>query len=249
MSQNHYVAITRDQASNRLWSSQLIDRGLDVYELACIETAVAPLSAKIERALKQLASYDWLIFTSQSGVTYFKELLDTLDIRVDSLKSIPVAVVGRQTAIAAQRLGIRVSFIPTRAESMTLSRELPEVAHRKVLFLRTNIAPNEPVQTLRSRLAEVTELVIYNTELVKSPDPHFGRLLEEKRIRTIVFASPSALFGFKLRINQPKIFKLAQAIPVIAIGPHIANELADAGFLHIKTAVEPSIEGVIDQLP
>lgn len=248
MKKDRYITLTRDQPNNTLWQSELASAGYKVYELPCIKTSAAPLSAKITNIINQISTYDWLIFTSSAGVNYFKALIDTLGIDINTIESIPVAVVGEQTAIAAKRLELRVTFMPSRADSMSLSRELPNVDACKILCLRANIAPHEPVQILLSRSAQVTDLAIYTTELICTPDPIFTALLKEQQIGAIVFASPSALAGFKAQINQPAHFKLAQSLPVVAIGPHIAAELATAGFRNIKIATQPNVAGIIAQL-
>ncbi len=248
MKTGQFIVLTRDQEGNKLWASTLADQGYIPYELPCIQMIPMETTPHLRTLIERISAYDWLILTSSTGVKQLKNLLDELKIDISIMNEIKIAVVGNQTATHVRALGLAVSFVPSQADSMTLARELPDVANQKVLWLHADIAPKEPIQNLLARSAKLTGVAVYKTKLITAPDLGFNQLLNTGGIGAIVFASPSALAGFKLRLQQDKSIGHAQSLPVIAIGPHIASQLSTAGFNHIRTAAKPDIIGLIDQL-
>ena len=70
------IVVTRaaDQAAEL--SDRLRALGADPIELPVIALESPADAAPLDRAIKNLASYDWLIFTSVNGVRFFLERLD-----------------------------------------------------------------------------------------------------------------------------------------------------------------------------
>jgi uroporphyrinogen III methyltransferase/synthase len=70
------ILITRARDQAAVFSSSLRDLGAEVIELPTIKI-VPPASWKgLDRAIDQIASYDWLIFTSANGVNFFWQRLE-----------------------------------------------------------------------------------------------------------------------------------------------------------------------------
>ena len=69
------ILITRARDQAAVFASSLRDLGAEVIELPTIEI-VPPASWKgLDRAIDQMGSYDWLIFTSANGVNFFWQRL------------------------------------------------------------------------------------------------------------------------------------------------------------------------------
>lgn len=238
---DNFIVITRDEANNQAWRAELMSWGHLVYELPCIRTASVDVEQDL---LADLDQYDWLIFTSADGVRYFKQLLDKLKILTSRLPRI--AAVGPQTAAAVRELDWAVDFMPSRADSQSLADELAPIAHQRLLLARSAIASGELVQVLEQRQAIVTDLKVYTTELIDLPDPKFHQLLMARRIAAIIFASPSAVAGFKARTGDS--LPIARTTQVIAIGSTTARQLSDDGFANVKVAEDPTISGIIKLL-
>jgi len=237
------VMLTRSKEGNHVWGRELTAYGADIYDLPTINTAPATVTDAITVALQQLSSYDWLIFTSTAGVRYFGELINSLKKSPVVLPSI--AAVGQRTAQAVKMLGHEAAFVPTQADSATLTSELPNPG--RALLLRADIADPSTVRELEARGFDVTDLPIYTTHLLSTPDPKATTQLVSGDIDTVVFASPSAVRGFIGRVNEQALAK-AQQIPAIALGQSTAAALQHTGFQRVHITAEANLKSVAQAL-
>ncbi|MDS9471359.1 uroporphyrinogen-III synthase [Sporosarcina pasteurii] len=144
--------------------------------------------------LEACATYDWLIFTSQSAVAAFKEKLERFNVSVETIPS-HIAAIGSRTAAALEKLGFTVEFIPTvfSADVFVKQFQPAENEARRLLFLRGSIAG----PTIREELPfEVDEWTIYKTERVTDNAGKLVQLLKETEKTSVLFASPSAVEVF-----------------------------------------------------
>ena len=70
------IVVTRAKGQADALSSRLEALGADVIEMPTIEIQPAADYGPLDERLRQLGSYDWLIFTSANGVRFFVERLD-----------------------------------------------------------------------------------------------------------------------------------------------------------------------------
>ena len=242
-----YVVITRDEETNARWQGQLERSGFDVYSLPCIHTAPLEPPLSCTTLLQQLNTFDWIIFTSASAVRYFTTLMRNHSATTPQSVSAHIAVVGEDSAQTAKEAGWQVTFKPTAADSETLAREIPINSSSKLLWPRSARAPRDLAEILEQRGAEVVDVPIYTTEPVSNPDSKFDEMLKTEKVSAIIFASPSAIEGFRHRVGE-KVWQAALDIPVIATGERTATAARDFGFRQITTAGQPTIEDVVVSL-
>ena len=75
------IIVTRDRRQSSMLADPLEALGAEVLFVPVIEIADPAESSPLEQAIQNLASYDWLIFTSVNGVRHFVEALDRSDRR------------------------------------------------------------------------------------------------------------------------------------------------------------------------
>lgn len=165
------VTRTRQQASEL--SARLSILGAKILEIPTIELQ-PPEAAQwpaIDRALQQIPSYDWIVFTSANGVhAAWKRLrhlgLDARHFPADR----HVAAVGDATARALEDIGIYPNLVPEKFTGDALAAAIGEkinnqksqIKNPRFLLLRADIA--RPV--LREELAkigQVDDVPIYHT--------------------------------------------------------------------------------------
>jgi uroporphyrinogen-III synthase len=180
-------------------------------------------------------------------VRYFRELAAAGGADLRALTGTRVAAVGRATAAAVKALGLGVSFQPSRADAVSLARELQHIKNRHILLLQADIANAEPARIMRERLATVTALPVYRTTAITTPDPAYEPLLTFGQVRAHILASPSAVDGLTRRLSEPALAR-ARSLPAIAVGPSTASALATAGFTAVRTAPIPSVSALLELL-
>lgn len=147
-----------------------------------------------ELRLDACATYDWLIFTSQSAVEAFEQKMQRYHVMVDKIPS-KIAAIGTRTAAALEKIGFTVQFIPTVFSADVFVKEFQptENENRRLLFLRGSMAG----PTIREELPfQVDDWTIYQTEGVTENAEEIIHLLQEKADISVLFASPSAVEVF-----------------------------------------------------
>jgi uroporphyrinogen-III synthase len=100
------VTRTRDQASEL--SARLAALGAEVVELPVLRISREVSKHDLADVLLELATYDWLVFTSVNGVHhFFGEFLRVFD-DIRSLGLVRIACVGDATAKAVRAMNLKV---------------------------------------------------------------------------------------------------------------------------------------------
>jgi len=239
------VVLTRDEDGNRRWAEELARRGLATLSAPMIKTVPAHLTAEITTALQNLRKFDWLVLTSPRAVKILKQLMR--ETGAHTVNTPPVAAVGPGTAAAARRAMLPVRFIAEPATAETLAADLTPVAGRRILVVRANLAGSACAQNLTNRGADVTDLILYHTRTLCSPNQELESRLQAGQIRCFTFASPSSIEGLTRSLTRPAL-ALAQTLPAITFGPGTTNAAHDHGFNNVCQAAAPDMPSLISAI-
>lgn len=182
----------------------------EVIPFPMIEITPAPPAAgRIKTLLKNLGSYDIILFTSKFGVKYFFALLAGEGYSVKNLTQKTFVAIGRATAKALAQEGVPVSLIARVETSEGLFQEMTEkleLRGRKILFPRSALPNPYLKQKLTGQGARVDELTVYdNTPPAKRPLP-----VPEATIDQVVFTSPSTARNFLAAYGDiPRYWKIS----------------------------------------
>ena len=129
-------------------SKELRKLGADVLEIPFIEIRNPRSFRPLDTALKNLASYDWLILTSVNGVDAMWERLGKLRVTKKSLAHLEIAAIGPATRKAIEKRGVRVDVVPEEYVAESVVKSLRRrVEGKRVLLVRAKVArdviPNE----------------------------------------------------------------------------------------------------------
>lgn len=193
--------------------------------------------------LDACATYDWLIFTSQSAVASFEAKLNREQL---SASSIPckIAAIGTKTAAALEKIGFAVQFIPTVFSADVFVEEFKPMENdiRRLLFLRGSIAGPTITEELPF---EVDEWTIYKTEKAVGNANKLTALLQEDKTISILFASPSAVQVFSKEVAR---YIGWNGYTIGAIGHVTEKALRDAGApVHVKPSIY-TLKDLVDKL-
>ena len=193
------ILITRPRGLVSETAAKLRREGAEVLELPAIRTEAREDEA-VEKAIAKLEeqAYDWLVFTSPSGVDIFlAAFLREHDIR--RLGAVRIAVLGSGTGKALRAYGLRPDFVPTKFDGETLGREMAAqlAPGAKVLIARAAIGNAELVENLRAVPdAVIDDVATYDTL------PETSRVIDERplfeagRIDLAMFTSASSVRNF-----------------------------------------------------
>jgi uroporphyrinogen III methyltransferase/synthase len=245
------VVVTRATAQAHELAHSLRALGAEVVLLPTVSFAAVENSQALDAALRSLAEFDWILFTSQNAVRFFCQRLREMGLQVAALqKPRPmVAAVGTATAAAATEEGFRVDTVPTNHSGEALAQELwGAIGDRKILLPRSDRADDRLPKALRGAGAKVTEIVAYRTAAPDSLDPKILKSIRDAQVDAIVFASPSAFRFLSECVGAAELAELSSRVQFAAIGPTTARALREEGMRVEIEATESSAAGLADSI-
>ena len=219
------ILITRARDQAAAFASSLRDLGAEVIELPTIEI-VPPTSWKgLDRAIDQIASYDWLIFTSANGVNFFWQRLEERGKGPRLPSSLKVCAIGPATAYQLKEKGIEVDYTPKEfvAEAILKGFEKMVLKGRHILLARARQARDILPKGLRQMGAKVDVVEVYRTVKPKGGSKRLKGLLTKGKIDAITFTSSSTVNHFAELLKKEDLQKLLKDIAIACIGPITAR--------------------------
>ncbi|MBW7883728.1 MAG: uroporphyrinogen-III synthase [Caldilineaceae bacterium] len=196
-------------------------------------------SPALNAAIRELASYSWIVFTSANAVRFFFERLQT---EPQPAVRPQMAVVGSATERALRACGHEPAFVPEVYTGEELGRTLPEVNGRRILLPRAVKGTPEIVAELEARGAVVDDIAIYRT--VPAPLAPAMRAELEQGVDAVTFTSPSCVNGFLATAGAAV---LRHAL-IACIGPTTAKAAAAGGLTVHIVAGEHTTAGLVEEL-
>lgn len=244
MTARRYV-VTRPAEHAGMLSEALRAAGFEPVEVPAV-TVEPPASWELlDRALRAIHEYDWLLLTSRSGV-------DALFGRAGPRFAWPAglrwAAIGSGTAGALRRRGITKVWIPSRFLGEAVAQEMPAARGERVLRVRAEQASETPSEGLRARGVEVTDVVAYHTKPAPPSSLEALRAALAGGVEGVIFTSASTVRGFLALTEAAGAVPQVRALRLVAIGPVTAAALDECGLPPAAVAEEHSVRGIVAAL-
>ena len=245
------IVVTRTREQTSSLRARLETFGAEVLELPLIQVLKKIDPAICADVFAELASYDWLIFTSANGVRFFFDefFLKFSDVR--SLGFIRIACVGETTATALSALRLHADLAPATATAEALADELVATGSldsAKVLVITGNLNRDTLVKKLEEARAIVDCLPVYQTEKSDlSADPA-AENFRQHGADAILFASSSAVESFVAQAAVLKLAKDARRPFAGSIGPQTGEAMKKAGIPIDFSAKTPGLDALVEAL-
>jgi uroporphyrinogen III methyltransferase/synthase len=203
------IVVTRARGQAEALSAKLRALGADVIELPAIEIQPALDYGPLDRAIANLASYDWLIFTSANCVRFFLERLDRSAVDLRALRA-RICAIGPATRAAIEAIHLKVDVMGQNyvAESLLAALATHDLAGRRILLPRAAVARDLVPVELARRGAQVDVVEAYRTAAsqiaVPDPKPDWVTFTSSSTVQNFVTAAgAAALTGVKVASIGP----------------------------------------------
>ncbi len=242
------VVITRSRKGNADLAKSMANLGFDPVAIDTLDFLPPEDWSQVDAALSKLSEFDWLLFTSVTGVDQFAKRMSALALSTKWRGRPKVGAVGEKTGAAVKKEGIKVAFVPTVFVTRALAEQLPRDQGKRVLLLRADVGDPEAASILERAGFEVHDVTIYRTiPISPSDDAPIERELRDAD--AIVFASPSAVEGFIQRLGPvAKGSVLPKRLLAVCIGPVTERAAREHGFERLLTSKTHTIDGVLQTL-
>lgn len=241
------VTRPRDQAEELV--RRLQELGAECLLYPTIQIVPPRSYEPLDRALRNLRSYHWVVFTSANGVRAVLERMRALDMNPGDLRELSVAAIGPATKEALEEQGIRVSLCPEeyRAEGLVEAFSTRDLRGKRVLLPRAEEARDVLPRGLRQLGAEVDVVPAYRTVPDLENGQALRKLLSQGKVDAITFTSPSTVRNFLAMVGEGAIDALSHVV-VACIGPVTAETAKSLGIRVDAVAREYTIEGLVQAL-
>src|SRR5215475_14595816 len=244
------VLITRARCQALSLAQRIESLGGEVIEFPTIEIK-PPASYKfLDEAIKQITSYDWLIFTSVNGVEQFLSRCEKLGRNKADLAGIEVGAIGPETAKRLTAAQIRLSLVPKQYQAEGILEALlsQNIFGKRVLIPRAAKARDILPETLRQWGARVDVVEAYQTVMPQADVAALCKLLRDGKIDVITFTSSSTATNFAAMLHDPDLPRLFSRVVIACIGPITKKTVEDLGMRPEIVSEEFTIPGLVNAM-
>ena len=241
------ILVTRARSQALSLAQRIESLGGEVVEFPTIEVKPPTSYEPLDEAIKQIANYDWLIFTSVNGVEQFLHRFEKLGKNIAGLAGIEVGAIGPETARRLTTAQIQPRLVPKvyQAEGI-LETLIPEnVLGKRVLIPRAAKARDILPETLRQWGARVDVVEAYQTVLPEADVSALCRLLRDGAIDVITFTSSSTVTNFAVMLRDQDLPRLLSRTVIACIGPITQKTVEDLGMRAEVVSEEFTIPGLV----
>ena len=238
------IVITRAAGEAGEFAARIRALGGEAIEFPAIESAPPSSYETLDRAIAEIGSFDWVIFTSANGVESFAERMRTRGRDIRKMGRASIAAIGPATAERVRRYAMTVAAMPAeyRAEAVIGAIGAERIAGARILIPRAEVAREILPELLRQHGArEVVVAPAYRT--VKPADADVERmraLIAAGAIDLVTFTSSSTVTNFAEIVGAP-----IAGLKAAAIGPITAETARERGFEVVAAPREYTVEALI----
>jgi len=196
-----------------------------LFPTVCL-TAVSDC-APLDAAIRELASYDWVLFTSANAVRFFWDRAEALGRRALP-RGVRAACVGPGTGRELARRGIPVGLTAERhtAEGLVEALARDGVAGRRFLFPRALEGREVIPEEIGRQGGTVTAVAAYRNALPEK-DERAAAALAAAPPDVCTFASPSAFRNFFALLGEERAAGVLARSRIAVIGEVTARVVAE----------------------
>jgi Uroporphyrinogen-III synthase len=220
--------------------------GVTIIDFPMIEIVGADLTA-VRGVISRNEDFDWVIFTSTNGASYFYTFLQEVSGHRNLSKFTKIAVIGQSTAKMVKKLDRNPDFIGSGNTAEELVEELIEkeqLSNLSVLLPLGNLAP-DTLQNRLSKTCTVTRLDVYKTVRSRHIDHSRIDMIVDGKYDLILFTSPSGVENFVVTMGKENI---KPDLRIASIGKVTTQAVENQGLKALITSEVSTYEGLMEEI-
>lgn len=243
------VLVTRPRRQAGDMVRRLERVGAVVHVLPAVEVRDPPDWGPVDRALADLASYQWLVFTSANGVHALLQRLRATGRDLRALGGLQLAAIGPGTADTLRAYHLEPDLIPPAYRSESLADALrAKAVGQRILLARADRGRDVLRQEL-SGVAEVEQVAVYSQVDAVALDAPAVAALRGGEIEFITVTSSNiarALAGVFDDADRARL--TSGELKLVSISPVTSAAIRELGWPVAAEADEYTVEGVVQAL-
>ena len=219
------IIITRAQEQTSEAREIFLKNGAEVFDLPSLVIGPPADWTPLDDALKEINTFDWIIFSSANGVRNVEDRMKQIDLSLSKISNtIQIAAVGRKTASLLSDMDAKISFVPPHFVADSLVEYFPQNPKGLKLFIPRVQTGGRSVlsDSFKSQGAKVTEVAAYESSCPKDIPRKTIDALNSGEIDIIAFTSGKTVINSVRLFNKyfgESWLKLIEKIKIVSIGP------------------------------
>lgn len=236
------IMVTRPKEQSSRLAGMLREEGAEVLEAPAIRIVPEVENERVSQVLFHIQKYQWIVFTSPTGVEVFWSALRQYRVDVRSLSHLRIAVIGSGTARALEAHGMYADLMPEIYDGEHLGAALGEVlSDEHILIPRAKIGNPELIREIKKRSEAVIEdLPIYDTHYEAYGFINYQEEFEQGKTDYVMFTSASTVRGFAQAAKGLDFSK----VQALCIGKQ-TKAAADHYGMQTFMAEQPTLEAMV----
>jgi len=230
----------------------LREAGAEVIEIPSIEIRPPRSWRALDEAVRQLASYEWLVLTSANAVAPLFARLEHGGRDAGALRHLRICAIGPATRAAIEDRGLSVAVMPKRYIAESVVEALRgEIKGKRVLLVRAKVARDVIPRELRDAGAVVDVVEAYETVIPAGASGRMREVLGDaaRRPDAITFTSSSTVSNLvEILGGVSEAGRQLHGIALASIGPVTSKTLRSFRLAADIEASEFTMRGLVDAL-
>lgn len=241
------ILVTRSRKQARELSKMLSIAGADVYEFPTIEIEPNEESCPaLDRAIRELSGFDWIIFTSANGVDCFFDRMREQGRDARALEGVRICAIGPATRERLAEMSILADVVPKEYISESILDALSgKVKGKRILIPRADIARDVLPKGLERAGANVQVIDIYRTKMPHGSGGELKELLT--KVDMVTFTSASTVENFSAILGEASSGSVS-GVKAASIGPVTTEAIRRHGIPLACEASEYTISGLVEAI-
>ncbi|MBX3332888.1 MAG: uroporphyrinogen-III C-methyltransferase [Nitrospira sp.] len=245
------VLMTRAKEQAGELATLLAGYGAEAVEAPTIKIVPPVDWAPVDRAIAEIGTYNWVIFTSVNGVDRFMTRLWAKGLDSRCLAGRRLCCIGPRTAQELEKFGVKTDLIPAEYQAEGVLEAFAQQDIRTVRFLipRAEVAREILPDELRAHGAHVDVVPVYRTVTPTQDDAEWRQQLMDHQIHVVTFTSSSTVKNFMAMLGGiDRVRPLLHSVTVACIGPITARTAAEYGLTVSIMPRENTIPALVDSI-
>jgi uroporphyrinogen III methyltransferase/synthase len=245
-----HVLVTRPRHQAGAVVQKLVDLGAVPYVLPTVEIHPIADTGPMDRAIDQLASYDWIVFTSANGVQSFLHRIREQGRDWRALGNVKLAAIGPKTAETLRKHYLEPDLVPTRYQSEDLAAALLERIQpgQRVLLARADRGR----ELLREQLAphcHVEQVAVYSQIDALEADEEVLNALRRGEIAYVTLSSSNIARSLMAKLDATCQERIVRGdIRLVSISPVTSEAVRGMGLPVAAEAEHATMDGILEAL-
>ncbi len=245
------ILVTRSREQSRRMADRIGEMGGEAVLFPTIRIVPPDSFERLDQAIKEINSFDWVIFTSINGVEHFFSRFYERREDIRDMAGPRIAAIGPVTARAIQERGLKVDRTAKQftAEGLLVLFSPEEVSGKRFLIPRAEKAREVLPQQLNEWGGRVEVVPAYRTGFPEDAEIHAVRkMLETESLNAVTFTSSSTVTHFIEMLDVSNLPELLRGVVIASIGPVTSETVRENGLSVDVEAEEYTVDGLVEAL-